>query len=117
MPLSVSCFEGNRAETRIIIPVLTSYLRANSMETTDMVVVADTGMLWAANLVALDEAWLSFILSSRQSRAPLDLEAHLRCNPDALTDSQVIETITPKAGSGKALKNGVSDPMIRAEPV
>ena len=38
-----------------------------------MVVAADAGMLSAANLTALDEAGLGFIVGSRTVKAPVDL--------------------------------------------
>ena len=56
-------------------------------------------MLSAANLTALDDARLRFIVGARQVRAPGDLEAHFHWEGDAFTDGQVIDTITPRRGS------------------
>ena len=56
-------------------------------------------MLSAANLAALDEARLRFIVGARTTRAPGDLEAHFHWHGDAFTDGQVIKTLTPKRGS------------------
>ena len=39
----------------------------------DMVIVADAGMLSAANLKAIDDAGLRFIVGARQTKAPNDL--------------------------------------------
>ncbi len=78
----------------------------------ELVVVADAGMLSAANLAALDEARLRFIVGARTTRAPGDLEAHFRWEGDAFTDGQVIDTITPKRGS-----RSERDKAVRAEPV
>ena len=39
-----------------------------------MVVVADAGMLSAGNLAELDEANLRFIVGSRVTKAPVDLD-------------------------------------------
>ena len=64
----------------------------------ELVIVADAGMLSAANLKALDEARLRFIVGARQVRAPGDLEAHFHWEGDAFTDGQLIDTITPKKG-------------------
>ncbi len=61
-----------------------------------MVVVADAGMLSASNLTALDEAGLWFIVGSRVTKAPVDLESHFRGHGDAFTNAQIIDTITPK---------------------
>ena len=69
-------------------------------------------MLSAANLAALDEARLRFIVGARQVRAPGDLEAHFHWEGDAFTDGQVIDTITPRRGS-----NTERDKSRKAEPV
>ena len=69
-------------------------------------------MLSAANLSALDEAGVGFIVGSRTTRAPGDLEAHFHWHGDAFTDCQVIDTITPRRGS-----NTERDKRRKAEPV
>ena len=63
----------------------------------DLVVVADAGMLSAANLKALDQAQLKFIVGSRVTKAPNDLASHFRWHADAFTDGQVIDTLSPHA--------------------
>jgi hypothetical protein len=75
-------------------------------------VVADAGMLSAANRTALDEAGLRFIVGSRVTKAPTDLESHFRWHGDAFADGQVIDTITPK--TRRSIEN---DANRRAEPV
>lgn len=70
-PLEVHCFEGNKAETRTLIPVLEAFAARHGV--TEMVVVADAGMLSARNLNALEDAGFAFIVGSRISRAPYDL--------------------------------------------
>lgn len=62
-PLGVHCFEGNKAETRTLIPTLQSFQRRHGPR--DMVVVADAGMLSASNLNALEDAEFAFIVGSR----------------------------------------------------
>ena len=81
----------------------------------DMVVVADAGMLSSANLRDLDEAGLRFIVGSRVTKAPKNLESHLRWHGNAFVDGQVIDTITPRDQRGTAVK--ASDPKMKAEPV
>ena len=81
-----------------------------------MVVVADAGMLSSTNLRDLDDAGLRFIVGSRVTKAPKDLESHFRWHGDAFTDSQVIDTITPRDQRGTA-GSKASDPLLRAEPV
>ena len=96
-PLQVGCWEGNRAETTTIIPIVEAFQAAHGIE--DLIIVADAGMLSAANLTALDDARLRFIVGARTTRAPGDLEAHFHWHGDAPADGQVIDTITPRRGS------------------
>ncbi len=93
-PLEIACFEGNKAETHTIIPVVKAFQERHQVA--DMVVVADAGMLSAANLDAINEAGLRFIVGSRVTRAPHDLAKHFHWHGTAFTDGQVIDTITQK---------------------
>jgi hypothetical protein len=63
-----------------------------------MVVVADPGMLSAANRREPDEAGLRFIVGSRVTKAPIALASHFRWHGDAFTEGQVIDTLTPRRG-------------------
>lgn len=67
-PLEIHAFEGNKGETTTLIPVLDAFRDRHKV--TDIVVVADAGMLSAGNLVALEDAGLSFIVGSRVSNTP-----------------------------------------------
>ena len=58
-PLQVGCWEGNKAETATIVPIVEAFQSAHGIE--ELVIVADAGMLSAANLAALDDARLRFI--------------------------------------------------------
>ena len=109
-PLQVGCWEGNKAETTTIIPIAEAFQAAHGIE--DLIIVADAGMLSAANLTALDDARLRFIVGARTTRAPGDLEAHFHWEGDAFTDGQVIDTITPRRGS-----RSQRDVSRRHEPV
>jgi len=109
-PLQVGCWEGNKAETTTIIPIVEAFQAAHGIE--DLIIVADAGMLSAANLTTLDDARLRFIVGARTTRAPGDLEAHFHWHGDAFTDGQVIDTITPKKGS-----RSQRDVSKRREPV
>ena len=112
-PLEIGCFEGNRAETTTLIPVIEGFQARHGIA--DMVVVADAGMLSAGNLKALDEARLRFIVGSRVTKAPNDLASHFRWHGDAFIDGQVIDTITPRVATKIAA--AVNDTAKRAEPV
>jgi hypothetical protein len=77
-----------------------------------MVVVADAGMLSAANLTALHEANLRFIVGPRTTKAPIDLASHTRWHGDAFNNGQIIHTITPK--NSHKIENDLTK---KAEPV
>ena len=109
-PLRIGCWEGNKAETTTIIPIVEAFQAAHGIE--ELVIVADAGMLSATNLKSLHEARLRFIVGARQVRAPGDLEAHFRWSGDAFTDGQLIDTITPKKGS-----RSERDVSKRREPI
>jgi hypothetical protein len=71
----VDLFEGNKAETKTLIPVLTRFRDRHRAH--DIVVVADAGMLSAANLLALEDNGFRFIVGSRTGKIPCELEAHV----------------------------------------
>lgn len=68
---------------------------------TDMVVVADAGMLSAGNLDALEDAGFSFIVGSRISKVPYDLAAYFQRHGDHFTDGQILASARVM-GAGKA---------------
>ena len=111
-PLEIGCYEGNKAETLTILPMIKQFQHRHDLA--DMVVVADAGMLSASNLRELDEANLRFIVGSRATKAPVDLASHFRWHGTAFTDGQIIDTITPRSGHRK---DAASDPALKAEPV
>src|SRR5262249_41949536 len=109
-PLEIGCFEGNKAEKHTLLPVIDQFRARHGIE--NFAVVADAGMLSAANLAALDAAGCSFIVGSRLTKAPIDLESHFRWHGDYFGDGQVITPLTPKTGP-----NHGNDPALAAEPV
>ena len=111
-PLEIGCFEGITAETTTIVPIIEGFLDRHNVHDMPIVVAADAGMLSASNLAALDGAKLSFIVGSRVTKAPADLESHFHWNGDAFTDGQIIDTVTPRHGNTR-----VNDTKLRAEPV
>ena len=62
-PLTVAAFEGNKAETATMLPVINGFKAAHQL--TDVTVVADAAMVSEANQIALVAAGLSFILGTR----------------------------------------------------
>ncbi len=97
-PLQVHLFEGNKAETKTLIPVLRQFQAAHDVK--ELVVVADAGMLSAANLLALQDAGMSFIVGSRAAKTPYDLAKHFKTKGNHFTDGQSVET-TRVMGTGK----------------
>jgi hypothetical protein len=67
-PLMVHAFEGNRAETTTMLPVLRVFLDAHHLS--DITVVADAGMVSQTNQRAIEQAGLSFILGARVPDVP-----------------------------------------------
>ena len=57
-PLRAGAFEGNKAETATMIPMINDFMDAYDLD--DVVVVADAGMISAANKQALERAGLSY---------------------------------------------------------
>ncbi len=112
-PLEIGCYEGNTAETTTIVPIITSFRQRHDLGAdTPIVVAADAGMLSASNLKALDELKCAFIVGSRATKAPGDLESHFHWNGNVFTDGQIIDTVTPRHGNNK-----VNNLKLRTEPV
>jgi len=101
-PLEVDLFEGNKAETKTLIPVLTRF--RDRYQAHDIVVVADAGMLSAANLLALEDSGFRFIVGSRAGKIPYELDAHVERHGNYLADGATIET-TRRMGSGKKARD------------
>jgi hypothetical protein len=118
-PLEIGCYQGNKAETLTIVPIVKQFQEHHHLSggLEGMVVVADAGMLSAGNLKDLDAAGVGFIVGSRQTRAPLDLESHYRWHGEVFTDAQVIDTITPRHGGSRRAARPNNDPGLKAEPV
>lgn len=91
-PLEIGCFEGNKAETKTMLPIIRQFQARHQLS--DMVVVADAGMLSATNLRDLDAAGLRFIVGSRQTKAPKDLAKHFHWHGTHHEDGTTVDTIT-----------------------
>lgn len=87
-PLEVRLFEGNPAETTMLIAVPNQFQERHWVM--EMVVVADAGMLSAANLNALEDAGFAFIVGSRLTKAPYDLAEHFERHGDYFTNGQIL---------------------------
>jgi hypothetical protein len=67
-PPMVSAFEGNKAETKTMLPVIESFMAAHQLP--DVTVVADAGMVSEANQKQIEAAGLSFILGMKSPASP-----------------------------------------------
>lgn len=90
-PLAVEAFEGNRAETATMLPVIRAFMTAHRLS--DVTVVADAGMISSANQKAIEAEGLSFILGARIPTVPYVVAQWLRehpgqAMPDGLTLTQ-----------------------------
>ena len=87
-PLMVEAFEGNRAETLTMVPTIRSFMDAHRLP--DVTVVADAGMISAANQRAIEDAGLSFILGARIPDVPFVVAEWRREHPGQdIGDGQV----------------------------
>lgn len=112
-PLEISCFDGATAETNTIGPVIEGFCaRYGITKDSKLVIAADAGMLSRDNLTALDASGLSFIVGSRMTKAPNDLESHFHWHGEIFTDGQIIDTVTPRHA-----RSTVNNIKVRAEPV
>ena len=98
-PLQVHAFEGNKAETKTILPVLEAFMAAHRLP--EVTVVADAGMLSEANLAAIEDAGLRFIVGVRIPEVPYQITEWRRRHPDQpISDGQIFTQ--PSIMGGKA---------------
>jgi hypothetical protein len=99
-PLMVNAFEGNTAETTTMLPTIRSFMTAHQLP--DVTIVADAGMVSAANQRAIEEAGLSFILGARISDVPYVADQWRREHPDQeIPDGQVFTQPWPAGPTDK----------------
>jgi hypothetical protein len=108
-PLTVEAFEGNKAETATMLPVINAFKGAHQL--TDVTVVADAGMISEANQIAIQAAGLSFILGARIPHLPDVVREWRDKHPDqAIPDGLVLTQPWPSTSAEKA--RGIPDRAI-----
>lgn len=108
-PLNVAAFEGNKAETATMVPVINAFKAAHRL--TDVTVVADAGMISESNQVALQAAGLSFILGTRIPYLPDVVRQWRDDHPDdQVPDGLVLTQPWPSTSAEKA--RGIPDRVI-----
>lgn len=99
MPLMISAYEGNTAETKMLIPTLKTFLGAHGLH--EVVIVADAGMISAANWKAIEAEKFSFVMGQKMSFLPYVVDKWRADHPDAeYADGQVWAAREP-VGTGK----------------
>jgi hypothetical protein len=78
-PLMVEAFEGNKAETATMLPVIRAFMTAHRL--TDVTIVADAGMVSEANKRAIEAEGLSFILGARIPDVPWVIDRWRKDHP------------------------------------
>ena len=87
-PLQVHAFDGNTAETKTILPVIQAFAAAHGLP--EVTVVADAGMLSEANLAAIEDAGLRFIVGARIPDVPYQVSQWRRTHPgEPIGDGQI----------------------------
>ena len=100
-PLMVEAFEGNRAETQTMIPVIESFMAAHQLG--DVTVVADAGMVSEANRNAIEDAKLSYIIGERIPEIPYQVKKWRTDHPhDQIPDGHVFTQPWPATEAQKA---------------
>jgi hypothetical protein len=108
-PLAVEAFEGNRAETATMLPVINVFKAAHQLS--DVTVVADAGMISEANQVALQAAGLSYILGTRIPFLPDVVREWRDTHPNQdIPDQLVLTQPWPSTSSEKA--RGIPDRVV-----
>ncbi len=98
-PLMVSAFEGNKAETKTMLPVIEAFMAAHQLP--DVTVVADAGMISEANQKAIEAAGLSFILGAQIPDVPYVVAQWRREHPgEQIPDGHVFTQPWPAGPNG-----------------
>ncbi len=112
-PLMISAFEGNRAETRTMLPVIEAFMAAHHLP--DVTVVADAGMVSEANQKAIEAAGLSFILGAKIPHVPYVVKQWRREHPGQDMPDGLILTQPWPAGPNGGRRDQVIYYQYRAD--
>ena len=108
-PLMVEAFEGNKAETATMLPVINAFKAAHQLS--DVTVVAAAGMISEANHTAIAVAGLSFILGTKIAYRPDVVREWRDIHPSKeIPDGQVLTQPWPATSAEKA--RGIPDRVV-----
>jgi hypothetical protein len=92
-PLQLHAFEGNKAETKTMLPVIDQFRADHPVK--DVTVVADAGMLSHENRTKLVDAGLSYIIGQKVPEMPYVIQRWIDEHPgEPICDGQVFTTPT-----------------------
>jgi hypothetical protein len=128
----VNAFDGNTAETTTMLPVIQAFMKAHRLA--DVTIVADAGMVSAANQKAIEAAGLSFILGARIPEVPYvvaqwrkehpgqdiaDGQVFTQPWPAGMTDRRRDQTIYYQYRTDRARRTlrGIDEQITKAENV
>ncbi|ETZ97103.1 transposase DDE domain protein [Mycobacterium kansasii 732] len=108
-PLAVHAFEGDKGETKTMLPVINAFKKAHQL--TDVTVVADAGMISEDNQKAIYAAGLTFILGSRIPFLPGVIREWRDKHPgEDIPDGHIFTQAWPASSKEKA--RGIPDRVI-----
>jgi hypothetical protein len=99
-PLMVHAFEGDKGETKTLVPAIEAFMTAHQLP--DVTVVADAGMISETNQKEIEEAGLSFILGARIPFVPYVVNQWKREHPgQEIPDGHIFTQPRPGGPTGK----------------
>jgi len=114
-PLQIEAFEGNRAETTTMLPTIEAFTAAHQLEAGQVTIVADAGMVSAANKQALEAVGLRFIIGERLGASvPWIIADRHKRHPGQEPDDQMVLTQPIPAGPSDRRRDHVVYYQYRA---
>jgi hypothetical protein len=107
-PLGISSFEGNKAETKTMLPVLKEFREKCKVK--ELTVVADAAMMSGDNLGRLEKEGFKFIIGSRIAKTPYEIEEYRKREAEKLEDGEIFDT--KKRFKSKENKKGIKRRVI-----
>ena len=104
LPLMVSAFEGNKAETKTMLPAIEKFMAAHQFP--DVTVVADAGMISDANMKAIEAAGLSFVLGMKVPDVPYQVAQWRREHPAGRSRRARLHPAQARRAEGQAPRPG-----------
>jgi hypothetical protein len=112
MPLMIDAFEGNRAETKTMIPLVQRFVAAHGIA--GVTVIADAGMMSEANLAEIEDAGWSFVIGGKLPEVPYAIKQWRRANPDLEPADGMV--LTSRSSWARRPTSGAARPCISTSP-